>query len=68
MISLENLPGFWFGLLHGFIAWPVLILHIFYHSLKVYTFPNAGGWYDFGFLLGVGVWAGVWAGGATVRT
>lgn len=45
-------PGFFKGLLHGFI-----VLFSFAASLftdyKIYAFPNAGGWYDFGFLLGV---------------
>lgn len=44
-------PGFFMGLVHGF-----LILFSFIASLftdyRIYAFPNAGGWYDFGFLLG----------------
>lgn len=44
-------PGFFLGLLHGF-----LILFGFIGSLftdyRIYAFPNSGGWYDFGFLLG----------------
>jgi hypothetical protein len=44
-------PGFLRGLLHGF-----LILFSFIGSLftdvRIYTFPNSGGWYDFGYLLG----------------
>jgi len=45
-------PGFLFGLIHGFI-----ILFSFIGSLfmdfEIYAFPNNGGWYDFGYLLGV---------------
>jgi hypothetical protein len=47
----HHLPGFWFGLLHGF-----LILFSFVGSLltnvRIYAFPNAGHWYDFGYVLG----------------
>lgn len=50
--NVTNPPGFFKGLLHGFI-----ILFSFIGSLftdyRIYAFPNAGGWYDFGFLLGV---------------
>jgi hypothetical protein len=44
-------PGFLSGLLHGF-----LILFSFIASLftdyRIYAYPNSGGWYDFGYLLG----------------
>jgi hypothetical protein len=56
-------PGFFYGLLHGF-----LILFSFIGSLftevRVYAFPNSGGWYDFGYLLGVAIffWGGAAAG------
>jgi hypothetical protein len=46
-----DVPGFFAGLVHGF-----LILFSFIASLvtdaRIYAFPNSGGWYDFGFLLG----------------
>jgi len=58
----ENVPGFFRGLLHGFI-----ILFSFIGSLftdyEVYALPNSGGWYDFGFLLGVSMFFG--GGGAS---
>jgi len=44
-------PGFFSGLLHGF-----LILFSFIGSwfwdVRIYAFPNSGGWYDFGYLIG----------------
>ena len=52
-------PGFFLGLLHGFLSWFALIAHIFNSEIRVYAFPNAGGWYDFGFLLGLSAWGGV---------
>ncbi len=64
-VARSGAPGFFVGLLHGFIAWFALIGHIFNHSIRVYAFPNSGGWYDFGFLLGAGVWGG--GAGASAR-
>jgi len=44
-------PGFFSGLLHGF-----LIIFSFIGSLftdvRIYAFPNSGGWYDLGYVLG----------------
>lgn len=45
-------PGFLKGLLHGFILFFSFIASLF-TDYKIYAFPNSGGWYDFGFLLGV---------------
>lgn len=51
--------GFWYGLWHGMIAFVTLIIHIFNPDVAVYEVHNTGGWYDFGFLLGViMVWGG----------
>ena len=50
--------GFWAGLWHGIIAWVTLILGIFTDRVGVYEVHNTGGWYDLGFLLGVGCLAG----------
>ena len=51
-----GLPGFWGGLLNGFVAWFAVIGHIFNPDIRIYAFPNAGGWYDFGFMLGTFFW------------
>ncbi len=45
------LPGFWFGLVHGFVMLFSLVASLFWH-VRVYAYPNAGLWYDFGFVLG----------------
>ena len=50
--------GFWNGLWHGMIAPFTFIGSLFNHSISVYGLPNNGGWYNFGFLLGVGAFAG----------
>jgi len=59
----ESLAGFWFGLLHGIIVLISLIFHLFNESVVVYEINNTGGWYDFGFLLGV---IFIWGGGSHI--
>jgi hypothetical protein len=49
--SAQGLPGFWLGLLHGFTALFALVGELF-TSYRVYAFPNSGGFYDLGFVLG----------------
>jgi len=51
--------GFLYGLWHGVIAVISLVIHIFNENIAVYEVNNTGGWYDFGFLLGViFIWGG----------
>lgn len=50
-------PGFWLGLWHG-MASPVTFIISLFRDIRIYAFPNAGRWYDFGFLLGISVWGG----------
>lgn len=51
--------GFWYGLWHGVISFISLIIHIFNDNITVYEINNTGGWYDFGFLIGIiTVWGG----------
>jgi len=57
-------PGFWSGLLHGFLMLFSLIGSIF-TDVRIYAFPNSGGWYDFGFFLGAASFLG--GGGASAR-
>lgn len=59
--SPESPADFWNGLWHGIISLVSLIIHIFDDSVRVYEIDNVGGWYDFGFLLGV---ICVWGGGS----
>jgi hypothetical protein len=44
-------PGFFFGLLHGFLILFGFIASLF-TDYRIYEFPNSGFWYDFGYLLG----------------
>jgi hypothetical protein len=57
--SAEDPAGFWYGLWHGVISVIALIIHIFNENVAVYEINNTGGWYDFGFLLGIiFIWGG----------
>lgn len=49
----ENVVGFWSGLIHGIIAPFTLIVSLFSNNITMYQVHNNGGWYDFGFILGV---------------
>ena len=46
-------PGFLLGLWHGFIFPVAWLLSLFMPEVAVYAVPNDGGWYDFGYFLGI---------------
>ena len=46
-------PGFWLGLWHGFIFPVAWVISLFTDKVAVYAVPNNGGWYDFGYFLGI---------------
>ena len=48
-------PGFWLGLWHGFIFPLAWLVSLFTDKVAIYAVPNNGGWYDFGYFLGVAV-------------
>jgi len=48
----SDLPGFFLGLLHGYISLFSLIASLFV-DIRIYAYPNSGWWYDLGFILGV---------------
>ena len=50
-------PGFFSGLLHGFLILFSFIGSIF-TDVRIYSFPNSGGWYDFGYLIGASMFLG----------
>jgi uncharacterized membrane protein len=47
--------GFWLGLWHGLICPITLIISWFSESVGIYAVHNNGGWYDFGFVLGISI-------------
>lgn len=57
-------PGFWSGLLHGFTILFSLIGSIF-TDYRIYAFPNSGGWYDLGYVMGASMFLG--GSGASAR-
>lgn len=46
--------GFWYGLWHGTIAPITFVISLFNDNVVVWETHNNGGWYTFGFLLGIG--------------
>jgi len=58
--ALEDTPGarmkpagFLLGLWHGFISLFTFVISLFSKRVGVYEVYNSGGWYDFGFILGI---------------
>ena len=49
----SSAPGFLLGLWHGFIFPVAWIVSLFFDKVAVYAVPNNGGWYDFGYFLGI---------------
>ncbi len=47
----SDLPGFFLGLVQGYISLFALIGSLFF-EIRIYAFPNSGWWYDLGFVLG----------------
>lgn len=56
--AAPGVPGFWWGLWHGFVFPWAWIGSLFSPDIAVYAVPNKGGWYDFGFFTGVTVLGG----------
>jgi len=56
--------GFWAGLFHGIISPISFIVSLFNDTATVYSSSNSGGWYNFGYLSGVGMSS---AGGITIQ-
>jgi len=46
-------PGFLLGLWHGFIFPLAWIVSLFSDQVAIYAVPNNGGWYDFGYFVGI---------------
>ncbi|MBN1428315.1 MAG: hypothetical protein JXB07_08015 [Anaerolineae bacterium] len=63
-----HVAGFWKGLWHGIIAPVTFAVSLFSDKVSLYEVHNNGGWYDFGFLLGLAAfWGGGGGGAATAR-
>ena len=51
-------PGFLLGMWHGFIFPFAWVISLFVPDVAIYAVPNNGGWYDFGFFVGIVVLGG----------
>lgn len=63
----EVTAGFWRGLWHGIIAPITFIISLFNHNVNLYEVHNNGGWYNFGFILGLSISLGGSGAGARGR-
>jgi hypothetical protein len=64
----EPVPGFLLGFWHGLIAPVAFLIGLFGEGVRMYAFPNAGAWYDFGFMIGIGGFSGgIFAGSRSKR-
>lgn len=59
-----KVAGFWKGLWHGFIVFFSFIVSLFSDKVRIYEVHNNGGWYNFGYLLGIMMFFGGGGGGA----
>ena len=60
LATAANTPGFWLGVWHGFIFPVAFVVSLFMPDIAIYAVPNNGGWYDFGYFVGI-VFLGVGA-------
>ena len=59
-----DVAGFWNGLWHGIISPIAFIVSLFTDDVNIYDVHNNGGWYNFGFMIGIMVIFGGSGGGA----
>lgn len=64
-----EIAGFWMGLWHGAITPVTFVISLFTNNVSYYEVHNSGGWYDFGFVIGLSMvfGGGGGAGGAASR-
>ena len=60
-------PGFPTGLWHGVISPVTFVVSLFNSHVQPYEVHNNGGWYNFGFMLGVSIIFGGSVGGSASR-
>ncbi len=49
----KNAYGFFGGLWHGIIVPASFVGSLFFDDIAIYAYNNTGGWYDFGFVIGI---------------
>jgi hypothetical protein len=50
-----SVAGFWKGVWHGLISPITFIISVFNKNIRFYEVHNNGNWYNFGFVLGAGL-------------
>jgi hypothetical protein len=50
-----KVAGFWKGIWHGLISPITFIISVFSQKVRFYEVHNNGGWYNFGFVIGAGL-------------
>ncbi len=50
-----KIAGFWLGLWQGLISPVTFVISIFSKSVRLYEVHNNGSWYNFGFVIGAGL-------------
>lgn len=58
VVEAASAPGFWSGWFHGIVAVTAFMASFFVPTIGIYEVANSGGWYDFGFVLGIGSFGG----------
>ena len=53
--SEGHTAGFLLGLWHGFISPVTFVISVFTRNVRFYEVHNNGSWYNFGFVLGAGL-------------
>jgi len=52
-VHVSQVSGFFGGVWHGFVLPFSFIGSLFTDSISLYAVQNTGGWYDFGYVIGV---------------
>jgi len=53
--SEGKIAGFWLGIWHGLISPVTFVISIFSSGVRLYEVHNNGVWYNFGFVIGAGL-------------
>lgn len=53
-----SVAGLWQGWWHGIITPVTFVISLFTENVSIYEVHNSGGWYDFGFVVGLSMFTG----------
>ena len=66
--EVAQAAGFWQGLWHGIISPVTFIISLFNDNVNIYEVVNNGGWYNFGFMIGMSIIFGGGGGRRSIRS